>query len=179
VPPRLIHGSAVAILIGREIPRRHWVHSSAMRALVLTQGLCRSDSAIRTTHNVLSHRVECGFDRDLIRGGQASGHVNRANRPNTLAATDQVHRAENPCQQKPSTHGTSQANRPQRKMSACWREPDLSQTYLHCLSLTRCGHGQSLGCVFFVVDEVTTTSILANPASRRRWQLCEPAVATA
>jgi hypothetical protein len=40
--------------------------------------------------------------------------------------------------------------------------------------LTRCGHEQSLERVFFVVDKVTTR-ILANTASRRRWQLCKPA----
>jgi hypothetical protein len=39
------------------------------------------------------------FDRDLIRGGHyASGHVNRANRPNTWLHRLRLQREDSPCQ---------------------------------------------------------------------------------
>jgi hypothetical protein len=41
------------------------------------------DPAIRTTHFGSKHCQMRDFDRDLIREGMASGHVNRIKRPNT------------------------------------------------------------------------------------------------
>src|ERR1700745_3252073 len=38
------------------------------------------------------------FDRDLIRGGMASGHECRANRPNTWLLRPMLQREDSPCQ---------------------------------------------------------------------------------
>jgi hypothetical protein len=58
------------------------------------------DPAIRTTHSVPSHHRMRVFDRDLIRGGH---YGQRSCEPRKqaehMAATDQPHREENPCQQ--------------------------------------------------------------------------------
>jgi hypothetical protein len=58
------------------------------------------DPAIRTTHNVPSHHRMRAFDQDLIRAGH---YGQRSCEPRKqaehMAATDQLHREENPCQQ--------------------------------------------------------------------------------
>jgi hypothetical protein len=47
------------------------------------------------------------FDRDLIREGiMASGHVNRANRPNTWLHRPALHVKKTLANPEPSTHGT-------------------------------------------------------------------------
>src|SRR5262249_23948119 len=57
------------------------------------------DPAIRTTHNVPSHHRMRACDRDPIRGGH---YGQRSCEPREqaehMAATDQLHREENPCQ---------------------------------------------------------------------------------
>src|SRR5262249_20903131 len=89
------------------------------------------DPAIRTTHNVPSHH--------RMRGFMASGHVNRANRPNTWPQPTSCIVKKSLANREPSTHSTSQPNRRQQDRSAIAGEADLSQTYLYCLRLTRTG----------------------------------------
>ena len=50
----------------------------------------------------------------------ASGHVNRANRPNTWLHRPMLHREKALANQEPSTHGPSRRNRDVRSYVSSW-----------------------------------------------------------
>jgi hypothetical protein len=104
------------------------------------------DPAIRTAHNVPSHHRMRAFDRDLIRGGHY-GQRSREPRKQAehIAATDLLHREENPCQKGAVHTWHSSANPASGGKVRCWPRTGHSKTYLRLLCLTQTGLTQLAG----------------------------------
>jgi hypothetical protein len=72
----------------------------------------------------------------------ASGHVNRANRPDTWLHRPILQNVKKPlANPEPSTHGTTRKSQPERLMSASGGKPENICSQRVFRVLTRTGHG--------------------------------------